>query len=377
MILDLTDDQRMFQNAVQAFLRERYGWEARLAAIDTSPGWRPEIWSALSSELGVLGLGFDEADGGLGGDGLDQLAVLAPLGEALVVEPYAESVVFAGSILRASENDAARTVIAGLIAGEAVPIVAAAENGDDFDLSHPATVATVLADGYRIDGSKSMVAGAPWASHFLVTASLGEEAGYGVFLVPSGSAGLIFREVSTIDGRRASDLSFNALALPADALIVNPARFAEVVERAHDDMIAAVCAEAVGILGALVRQTVAYTTERRQFGRPLADFQALQHRMADMKVSLEQATAVTFLAASNLDKPRARRRAAVSAAKAQINKACRLIGQSAVQLHGGMGMTMELAIGHFFRRATVIERTYGDTDDHLLRYAATQNHGLI
>lgn len=376
MILDLTEDQRLFQDAVRAFLRERYDWETRKAAIETPPGWRPEIWLGLGEDLGVLGLGVPEADGGIGGGGLDQVAVIAPFGEALVVEPYADSVVFAGSILRASRRELAKALIVQLIAGRATPLVAAAEAGEAFDLTRPTTFATLDGGAYRLNGVKAMVAAGPWASHFLVTAAL-DGGGCGVFLAAADAPGLSRRDVQTIDGRRASDLAFNDLVLSSEALIIGPETYAEVVERAQDEMTAAVCAEAVGLLTALVSQTVAYTSERRQFGRPLADFQSLQHRMADMKVALEQATAATYLAAVNLDKPASRRSAAVSVAKVQINKACKLIGQAAVQLHGGMGMTMELPIGHYFRRATVIERTFGDTDDHLLRYAKLSDHGLI
>lgn len=377
MTLNLTDDQRMFQDTVRAFLRERYEWDLRKAAIETLPGWRPEIWTALSDELGALGLGFDEEDGGLGGGGMDHLAVMAPLGEFLVVEPYSESVVFAGSLLRASRNPAAKALIAELIAGRALPVVAAAEGFETLDLTRPVCEAGKVGDGFALSGAKVMVPAAPWATHFLVTAQVAGGAGVAVFVVPRETPGLTRRDVSTIDGRRASDLVLSGVAVSADALILEAQQAVEAIDYAVDAMTVAVCGEAVGVLDALVSQTVAYTLERRQFGKPLADFQALQHRMADMKVALEQARAITLLAATNLEAGPARRRAAVSASKVQVNKAGRLIGQSAVQLHGGMGMTMELPIGHYFRRLTVIERTFGSTDDHLVRFAQTADHHLI
>ncbi|AEG51462.1 acyl-CoA dehydrogenase domain-containing protein [Sphingobium chlorophenolicum L-1] len=368
------EDQSALQDAVRAFLANEYDWEKRGRIVASDAGWSPDIWRRFAVELGLLGLSIGEEAGGIGGDAYDRLAVMEALGEALVVEPFAETAIFAAGLLQQSSSPLAAALIGAILSGDAVVAVALDEPEAFGRADAIRAHAEETADGYRLYGDKAVVVGAPWSSHLIVGV---RQPGHGLalFLVDAGAENVARRDFLTIDGKRASEIRLDGVSVGRDALLLQDAD--ALVEMATDEMTAALCGEAVGVLGAMLRQTVRYMLERQQFGRPLSEFQALQHRIADMRVSVEIATAVAFMAAEALGSPRAQRVAAISAAKVTIAKSCRMVSQAAVQLHGGMGMTNELPIGHLFKRAMVIERQFGGITQNLLRLASVPDHGLI
>lgn len=363
-----SDEQRMLRDLVSAWLRDQYGFEARQAAMESAEGWRPQVWRALARELGVLGASLPESAGGLGGGPVETLVVMEELGAALFIEPYLETVVFAGGLLKHSQWDGAGDWLGRIAAGEAVFAVAHTEPQSRYDLADVSTTARRSGDAWVIDGRKAVVHAAPWASHLLVTARVSGDRrdadGIGLFLVDKAAVGVVTRDYPTIDGRRASEIqlesAFALACLSEDAL--------PLIERAVDEATCAACAEALGLMRRLHTDTMDYAKQRKQFGRPIAEFQVLQHRMVDMYLAVEQAVSTTYYATLMLDAPGAERARAVSAAKVQVGKSARLVGQEAVQIHGGIGMTKELALGWYFKRLTVIETLFGDADHHLDRF---------
>jgi alkylation response protein AidB-like acyl-CoA dehydrogenase len=263
-------------------------------------------------------------------------------------------------------------VIGRIIAGETTIAFAYAEPQGRYNLANLATTARKDGEGYVLNGHKAVVIGAPWASHLIVTARTGgaqrDAGGVSVFLIDKAAGGLVTRDYPTVDGRRASEVFLENVKVPAEALIGEEGAALPLVEQVVDEAIAAVCAEACGVLRRLHTGTLEYTKQRKQFGVPIASFQVLQHRMVDMFIQVEQAVSMTYMAHIKLSEPAAERAKALSAAKVQIGRACKFVGQNAIQLHGGMGMTDEMAIGHYFKRATMIEGEFGSVDHHLKRY---------
>jgi alkylation response protein AidB-like acyl-CoA dehydrogenase len=367
MDFSLSEEQRMLGDLVSSYLQDNYGFEARQAAMDSAEGWRPDVWRALATELGVLGASLPEAAGGLGGGAVENMVMMEQLGGAIFIEPYLESVVLAGALLKNSNWDPANDWLTRIGTGEAVFAFAQAEPQSRFDLHDVGTAAKKAGDGWTLDGRKAVVHAAPWATHLLVTARTSggprDRAGVSLFLVEKAANGVTTRDYPTVDGRRASEIQFDGA--PAE-LIAEDA--IGLIERGVDEAIAAACAEAVGVMRRMHRDTMDYARQRKQFGRPIADFQVLQHRMVDMFTAVEEAVSMTYYANLMLDaEPEARGRA-VSAAKVQVGKALRHVGQEAVQIHGGIGMTNELALGWYFKRGTVLESLYGDVDHHLARF---------
>jgi alkylation response protein AidB-like acyl-CoA dehydrogenase len=289
-----------------------------------------------------------------------------------VVEPYLATVVIGGGLLQRSGHAQAEAVIGSIIAGRTRMAFAWAEPQGRYDLLDLKTTARRDGAGWRLSGRKAVVLGAPWATHLIVTARTGgaqrEHDGVSVFLVEAGAAGLSRRDYPTIDGGRASEIVFDDVVLPPQALIGEADAGLPLLEEIVDRAIAALCAEAVGVLRRLQAGTVDFAKQRRQFGRPIGEFQALQHRMVDMFMAVEQAVSMSLLATLRLDAPAPERARAVSAAKVEIAKACRLVGQGAIQIHGGIGMTQELPISAWFKRATLIETEFGGVDHHLARF---------
>ncbi|MDQ2861505.1 MAG: acyl-CoA dehydrogenase family protein [Pseudomonadota bacterium] len=378
MNFSFTPEQTLLRESLAAWLADHYGFEARRAAIASNAGWRPEVWRAFAEDLGILGASFPEALGGLGGDAVDVMVVMEEFGKALVIEPYLATVVIAGGFLThaaAQDNSgAAAELIGQIVAGHAIFAFAQAEPQGRYNLADLQTTARKDGAGYVLSGHKAVVIGAPFASHLIVTARTGgarrEAGGVSVLVVDRAAKGVVTRDYPTVDGGRASEVFFENVALPAQALIGPEGAALPLVEQVVDEAIAALCAEACGVLRRLHEGTLAYTRERRQFGAPIAAFQVLQHRMVDMFIDLEQAVSMTCMAHVKLGLPAPERAKAVSAAKVQVGRACRFVGQSAIQLHGGMGMTDEMAIGHYFKRATLIEGEFGSVDHHLARYEA-------
>lgn len=380
MDFSFSEEQDLLRDSLRSFLQDQYSFEVRRATLRTPQGWRPELWRSLATDLGILSMQFPERVGGLNADAVSTMVVMEELGRALVVEPYLETVVICGGLLARSGSALADEALSQIGSGERVVAFAWSEPGSRYDFAAVSTSARREKNGWRLDGVKSVVTAAPWASHLLVTArtggSAGERAGVSLFLVEKSTAGITASDYPTIDGRRASDIVFDAVRVPADALIGAEGQSLEVIEQIADAAIAAISAEAVGVLSRLQRDTVEYTRQRKQFGQPLSAFQVLQHRMVDMYMEVEMAQSAMYLATLKLPASALERSLAASVAKVTVNKACRFVGQNAVQLHGGMGMTDELAVSHYFKRATMIEAEFGSVDFHLARHAALKRSAV-
>ena len=371
MDFDLSDEQRLLKDSVDRMISDRYSFEARKGYRAAPEGWSREIWTQFA-EIGLLGLPFTEAQGGFGGGPVDTAMVMEACGRALVVEPYFATIVACGALLRHAASDAQlEALVPGIAAGERVLAYAQIERQSRHSLNDVMTRAERDGDGWRITGDKSLVLHGDSADTLLVTARTAgehrERHGIGLFLVQADAPGVTRRGYPTQDGMRAAEI--NLVSAPAEAL-GGPAEALPILEQANDEMLAALCAEAVGVMDAMHAMTVDYMKTRKQFGRAIGENQALQHRAVDMYVSLEQARSMALYAtmmASEAD-PLERQRA-MHAAKVQIGRSGRHIGQEAVQLHGGIGVTMEYAVGHHFKRMTMIERGFGDTDSHLAALA--------
>lgn len=371
MDFSFTEDQVLLRDTVARYLADHYAFEQRQAAVGREPGWRPEVWKALAEELGVLGAGFPEDLGGLGGGPVETMILMEEFGKALVVEPYLGTVVIGGGFLKHADHPRAAELVGKIVAGEAIFAFAWAEPGARYNLADLQTTATRAGGGWTLNGAKAVVVGAPWADQLIVTARTAggrrDARGVSVFLVDKAAAGVSTRDYPTVDGGRASDVVFENVRLPVEALIGPADAGLPLVEKVVDEALAALCAEGCGVLRRLHEQTLDYTKQRKQFGVPIGSFQALQHRMADMFVQLEQSVSMTLMATLTLGRDAARAKAC-AAAKVQVGKACVFLGQNAIQLHGGMGMTAEMAVGAYFKRATLIESAFGSTDHHLARY---------
>jgi alkylation response protein AidB-like acyl-CoA dehydrogenase len=374
MDFSFTEEQSMLRDTVASYLADNYGFDQRRAALGREPFWRPDVWSAFADELGILGAAFPEALGGLGGGYTENMVVMEELGKALVVEPYLGTVVIGGGFLKHGAPAGAEEMIGQIIAGKAIFAFAYAEPQGRYNIRDLKTTARKDGAGYVLNGHKAVVVGAPYATHLVVTARTGggqrDAGGISVFIVPKSAKGVTTRDDPTVDGFRASEVYFENVALGAEARIGGEGEALPLVEKVMDEAIAATCAEACGVLRRLQEGTVEYTKQRKQFGVPISSFQVLQHRMVDMFIQLEQSISMTYMATIRLSDSDAERAKAASAAKVQIGKACKFVGQNAIQLHGGMGMTDEMAIGHYFKRATMIEGLFGSTDHHLARYEA-------
>ncbi|MEB3023528.1 acyl-CoA dehydrogenase family protein [[Mycobacterium] crassicus] len=369
MDFNLTDEQQMLRDGLTKYLASRYDLDASRAAAKTGAGWQPDIWRALASELGVLGASLPEEVGGIGGGAVELMVITEALGHALVIEPFVDTVVVAGGLLQRCGDPAATELLEQIVAGTTIVALAAAEPDSGERWQDASSLARRDGDGWVLTGSKIMVVGAPLATHLLVTARTEGTDGLSLFLVDSDSAGVQAHPYRTIDDRSAADVVFNDVRLPSAALLGEQGGAWPSVARARDEGAAAICSEAVGCMRKVLADTVGYCKQRQQFGQPIGSFQALQHRMVDMYMEVEQSVAAAYLAMLNLDADETTRARAVSVAKATIGRAARMIGQQSVQLHGAMGMTEELAIGHYFKRLTAIQYEFGTTDHHVARYA--------
>ena len=372
MDFDVNDDQRLLRDSVDRLIADRYQFEQRQLYAREPDGWSRANWAQFA-DLGLLGMPFDEAHGGFGGGPVETMLVMESFGRGLVLEPYLAAVVLGGGLVRRAGSEAQKSDLLGrLAAGELLLAFAQQERASRYDLADVATAARTEGGAWRLDGEKFLVLHGDVADTLVVSARLSggraERAGIGLFLVDAAAPGVARHGYATQDGLRAADIAF--VSAPATPL-GDPAGGLAAAERVADEAIAALCAEAVGLMAAMHLITVDYLKVRKQFGRAIGEFQVLQHRSVDMFVALEQARSMAMYAAmmSAEDEPQARARA-VSAAKVQIGRSGRLIGQEATQLHGGIAMTMEYKIGHYFKRMTMIERMFGDAGHHLSRVAA-------
>ena len=371
MDFDLSDDQRLLSDSVSRLIADRYGFEARRKHLAEPDGWSRTAW-AQYAELGLLGVAFPEALGGYGGGPVETMIVMEAFGRGLILEPYLATVVLGGGLLRRLGSAAQQAALLPRIAdGSALLAFAHLERQSRWNLADVAATAQPEGGGWVVSGSKSVVLHGDVAQHLLVSARVAggrtDREGVGLFLVDAAGAGVSRRGYPTQDGLRAAEI---VLDRAAGEPVGTPGAALAGMEAAVDAAIAALCAEAVGAMSALQGLTLEYLKTRKQFGRPIGSFQALQHRAVDMLTAVEQARGMALYATMMAEEadPTERRRA-ITAAKAQIGRAARAVGQEAIQLHGGIGMTMEYAGGHYFKRLTMIDQIFGDAERHLAELA--------
>jgi alkylation response protein AidB-like acyl-CoA dehydrogenase len=373
MDFNFTEEQTMLRDMVTAYLADNYDFETRRKVVASGSGFRPQVWKAFAEELGLLGAAFSEDHGGLGGGAVENLVIMEEFGKALVLENYLGAVVVPGSIVRHSDWAGGAALAEGVIAGTTIAAFAYAEPQARYTWNDLKTTAKKDGGSYVLTGHKAVVVGGPYATHFIVTARTSggqrDEAGVSLFLVDKASDGIVTRDYPNIDGPAASEVYFEDVRVPAENLIGPEGKALPLVERVIDDATVAAMAEACGVLQKLHQLTMEYTQERKQFGQPIAQFQVLQHRMVDMFIQVQQSISMTYMATMKADTDDAAARAkAVSSAKVQIAKACKFVGENAIQLHGGMGMTEEMAVSHYFKRATILRYMFGGEDHHFDRY---------
>src|SRR5438477_2117099 len=380
MDLDLSEEQRLLKESVDGLLNDSYDFDQRKKYGVEKGGWSKAVWSKLA-EQGLLGLPFSEEDGGFGAGAVETAIVMEAMGKALVLEPYLATVVIAGGFLRHGGSDAQKAAhVPGIIDGSKTFAFAQLEKNSRYDLHDVATSAKKKGNGWVIDGEKFVVLNGENADMLIVTARTKgdrrDRSGVGVFLVPANARGVTKKSYPTQDGLHAVDITLTGVEVGADSAIGDPENALDLIERVVDEARTAMCAEAVGAMDESLKTTVEYLKTRKQFGVPIGSFQTLQHRAADMFVAVEQARSMSMFATMASDFDDAKERAtAVAAAKVQIGKSAKFVGQQAIQLHGGIGMTQEAKIGHYFKRLTMIENTFGDTDYHLRR--VTESGGLV
>jgi len=370
MNFDLTEEQEMIRESLSRFLRDRYDFEARGKIIKSEAGWSPEVWGQLA-ELGLMAVPFAEEHGGLDGGPTDIMVVMEELGRALVVEPYLPTVVLAGSILQAVGGDVAGELIPQIAGGELVMGLAYAEPRSRYDLFHVETTAEKSGDAYTLSGHKSVVLAAPLAGKLIVSARTSGNArdrdGISLFLIDPQADGITVKDYRTIDGFAAGDVILDKA--PATQIGTKGEGLA-LLEMAIDRGIIACAAEMTGLAKRMTELTVEYTRQREQFGVPLSKQQVLQHAMADMFMAGEEMKSMAVRATALADAGHAERAKAAAMAKVFIGKTGKFVGETAVQLHGGMGITEEMAIGHYFMHATMLDTLFGNRDYHQRRYEA-------
>lgn len=375
MDFSFTDEQALLQDSVQRFIQNSYAFDSRQKLIKTEDGFSRENWASFA-ELGWLALPFSEESGGFGGTAVETMILMEEFGKGLVVEPYLTTVLMSGSIIEAGGSSAQKEgVLAEIMAGTKLAALAYVEPQARFNLADVTTTAAAEGDGYVINGFKGVVMGGPSADVLIVPArTAGEqrdEAGITLFLVDANSNGISKRDYPTIDGGRASEITLENVTVDASAVIGEVGGGFALLEVGINNGILGVGAEAVGAMEVLYKTTVEYCKTREQFGQPIGKFQVLQHRMVDMFMEHEQAKSLLYMAAIRMSENDAEEaRKAISALKVQIGKGGRFVGQQAIQLHGGMGMTDELNVGHYFKRLTAIETLFGNVDYHLKKYSA-------
>ncbi|TYZ53986.1 acyl-CoA dehydrogenase [Ralstonia solanacearum] len=372
MDFSFTDEQKQLADAVRRFIDKAYGFEARNKVVYSAEGVSQAHWDALA-ELGLTALPVPEAQGGFDGRAMDLLVVMQELGRGLLVEPYAATMLGTQALKLAGGQDALLERVAG---GGLKLAVAFGEPQSRYELFNVTTRAMQQGGSWTLSGAKAVAVHGAQADKLVVSARTGrmddgarDTSGLSLFLVDRDAAGVTVKDYRTIDNLRAADIRFDH----APATLLGKAGEAwEIIDAVADFGCVLLCAEAVGLIDALNAATLEYTKTRQQFGVPIARFQALQHRMVDMFIHAEQARSITYLAAAHFEDGDAEaRRRYVSAAKARVGQAAREVGQEAVQLHGGMGVTNELPAAHMFKRLTMINTTLGDVDHHLAGWRRT------
>lgn len=372
MDFNFTEEQHLLADTVQRFIDECYSFEARREILRAKEGWSRDAWRQLA-DLGLTALNVPGEHGGLNAGPVDTMLVMNALGKGLVVEPFLSAAVLAPALISHLGGKAAGELLPGIASGERIVVVAHQEPCTRGELTHVATRAVEGGEGYVLEGHKSVIAHGGAADELLVTArtdgTTTDAEGVTVFRVDPRAPGVTLKTYRTIDGQHASDVELKRVKVAASSRVGAEGKAGPAIEAAHAIALSALCAEAVGIMKAIIAATLEYTKSRKQFGQSIAKFQVLQHRMVDMFLQSEQAKSMSYLAAIRCTDPdRGERRRALSAAKVVVGQAGRFVGQQAVQLHGGMGMTDELIISHYFKRLTAIDLTFGDTDFHTQQF---------
>ena len=374
MNFELSEEQKMIQQSVERFVQENYDLSNRIKISSENPGFSKEYWSYMA-ELGWLGLAFSEEDGGFGGNQIDTLVLMEQFGKGLVLEPFLANVVLGGgSIKRGASQEIKDSIIPSLIDGSLQITLAYAEEQSRFDIEDVATAAREENSDFIINGKKSMVLNAESADKLVVVArtsgSQVDEEGISLFVVDADAEGIEKENFPTVDGLRASEIIFKDVKVESTSLIGEKDKGFSILQAVVNDAILALAAEAVGAMEVLYKDTVEYTQQREQFDHPLSDFQVLQHRMVDMFMEYEQCKSLLFRATMETVQDPSLSQRTVHALKHLIGKSGIFVGESAVQLHGGMGVTEELRIGHFFKRLLVIDSQFGNADFHLDKFTS-------
>ena len=373
MDIQLTEEQELLRSSVQRLLRDRYDFDTRRKIVASDEGWSRAHWKAFA-ELGLCAAPFRESSGGLGGGSLATMIIMKEFGRHLVVEPFFETVVVAGGLIEDIGSRRQREeYLPGIMAGESVWALAWAEGRSRYDLEKIATTARRQGENYVLSGTKAAVIGAPWADRLIVSARTSggprDRSGISLFVVDRHSANLHLQGFKTIDGRRAAEVTLMNVEVPASRLLGTEGEGVASLEACRDRAIAALCAEAVGAMTELNAATLEYSKTRKQFGVTLGSFQVLQHRMVDMFIALEEAVSLTQHLNLSLAAGEPHGSRLASGAKTKVGYAARFVAEQAIQLHGGMGMSDELNVGHYFKRISAINVQFGDPTYHLMRYA--------
>lgn len=369
-----TEDRRMLADTLNRFVSEQYGFETRDKIARSAQGFSTELWNRFA-ELGIIGALFDEAHGGFGGGGFDIAVVFESLGRGLVVEPFLDTLIVGQAIVR-SGNDTQKAALAELIDGSRIVALAHGEPDSHYELSRVTTRAERSGEAWRLNGAKAVVQHGEYAGSSLVSARTrgadDAEDGITLFLVPRDAAGVSVRGYGKIDGGRAAEVTFDNVVLGDDALLGVAGEGYATLEYGVGCGVLALCSEAVGAMDVAKEYTLEYLRTRKQFGVPIGSFQALQHRMADLLLEIEQARSAVINAAAGLAAERKVRERALSAAKYSIGRIGALVAEECIQLHGGIGMTWELPLAHYAKRLVMIDHQLGDEDHHLERYIALE-----
>ena len=374
MDLSYTEEQTLLRDSVQKFIEDNYDISQRKKLAESDEGFSRDNWK-MFAELGWLAMPFAEEDGGIGGSAIDTMLVMEEFGKGLVVEPFLPTVVMAGTAISEYGSPSQKEeILSGIIDGSLLATVAYAEEQAFHDLNSVRTSAAKDGDFYVINGTKSVVLNAQTANKIIVTARTSgndaDENGITTFVVDADADGIKRQDYPTVDGLRASEVTFENVKIPAEAVVGEVDNGLEVITKVANRAILALSAEAVGSLEKLYKDTIDYTKQREQFDHPLSDFQVLKHRMTEMFMEHSLAKSLTMKATMLETQDAEDAQHTIHALKFLIGKSSRFVGQNAVQLHGGMGMTEDLAIAHYFKRLMVIDSQFGNTDHHLERFVA-------
>ena len=373
MDFNFNEEQTLIQSQVAQFIQRDYEWEKRQVLVASDLGFSSENWKTFA-ELGWLGISLSEKSGGFGGSALESMIIMEEFGKGLVVEPFLETVILCAGLIDSCGNEEQKADLLGpVISGEMHLALGFTEPQSRFNLADVTTEAKKKNGDYLVSGFKSVVMNGPNADKLIISARTSgkqdDKEGISLFVIDKNLEGVSLRNYPTVDGRRASEVTLENVIIPSSSLLSEEGKGFQHLEGAIDGATLAICAEAVGAMEVLYKTTVEYTKTREQFGQAIGKFQVLQHRMVDMFMEYEQSKSLLYMATIKNVEGSKDAKKATSGLKYQVGKAAKFIGQQSVQLHGGMGVTEELNVGHFFKRLTTIITIFGNTDYHLKRYS--------